>query len=913
MATEKYFQWQNPILCKTIYPMREAKLRDFLVFFNEIDLWATYKDKDVRDLQADIDAALKVKSQVLVQAFLAYNRQRAYFLVADMRTQADATSSLDAEEIGKINQVHGAFIKYLPSYDDVRKEENFVNSQLNQWKEHCRMLQQQVDQKERRLKNMRPDHPQQPSEAAELAGMQARWQMANAELERLWAFADAVAGIKDRRMAFDKEQKKVEARKEQIQQRLAELAKRLQPLTPKAEELSATLQRLQSPPALDDLRAYFSKADVAAELRQQAPQVEQPLIDQVNQLHKALSDQLGYSAKPSAQLTTLQNHIYNWNSELRKLEKEAAKLETDLRNMPPSWAKRPEREARLGQIREVDGKIMALEVEKLKGFHAALELSTRPQAELEKDIHTLEAELAKIQQSIAEFQRETREIEAEAKALEAQSEGALEKFMTTYVPDKAITVKEVAIWQGEAYAASLVGKDQMALLEEAAQRFWAQPERYPLWLQYMIVHFSGMRYASAHGSWADPKDLLSRLQAPSIEAKIKALDDATVEKLCQEKIAAYESPNPATSPQLALAKEKDWKTRVSWNLPNIKSRGASTRRRGLTELSKDEFTYAIGRKSTQEVLGILLSVRNQFPDWAWKQIVKLTPLRVTEVTDPNWEDWTSDAQPESYSQESNTLRLILNEWRSNNTTLWREEHERSQELIVTRAVCNETAEHCQHLRGHNPPGGLTPKSKWYLGHEGARDIPGEPRPYYTRPTSQDDFTMGASILWLRFVDTEPNAWQIAKNVVTKAGVGLMPDKGSGWTYQGSDTITRSRKITGEKNQKVTQNQWLRWIHEATVIEVCETAEGQMVLTYETALPDDDRGTSSIGIFSKPLYWFLTDGKEDEYNRCFVGYVPEGQLPFENIARMLDWEKILQRPIQPAEIAAYKKVYPQIVH
>ena len=92
-------------------------------------------------------------------------------------------------------------------------------------------------------------------------------------------------------------------------------------------------------------------------------------------------------------------------------------------------------------------------------------------------------------------------------------------------------------------------------------------------------------------------------------------------------------------------------------------------------------------------------------------------------------------------------------------------------------------------------------------------------------------------------------------------------------------------------------------------EVGETADGKVILTYETALPDDDRGTSSIGIFKKPLEWFLTDGDEDNYNRSFVGYVPEGQAPMQDLAHMLDWGKILRRPIQPAEVAAYKKKYP----
>jgi hypothetical protein len=76
--------------------------------------------------------------------------------------------------------------------------------------------------------------------------------------------------------------------------------------------------------------------------------------------------------------------------------------------------------------------------------------------------------------------------------------------------------------------------------------------------------------------------------------------------------------------------------------------------------------------------------------------------------------------------------------------------------------------------------------------------------------------------------------------------------------------------------------------------VAETADGSTVLTFETALPYDDKGTSSIGIFKKPLYYFLSDGDENSYHRAFVGYVPEGQVPLEHIQEILDWDKILQK-------------------
>ena len=56
MPATYHFQWQNPILLKDIYPMRLQKLRDFLIFYKEADLWAEYKDKNISALAADVKA-----------------------------------------------------------------------------------------------------------------------------------------------------------------------------------------------------------------------------------------------------------------------------------------------------------------------------------------------------------------------------------------------------------------------------------------------------------------------------------------------------------------------------------------------------------------------------------------------------------------------------------------------------------------------------------------------------------------------------------------------------------------------------------------------------------------------------------------------------------------------------------------
>lgn len=704
MAKPIYFQWQNEALGQTIYPMREVKLRDFLVYYAEIDLWKQYKDKSLESLEAEIAAWEAAQAQAAKDAYNEYLSLRAYFLTADVRSEyAGAFHPLDEAEMMEVNRLHGVFVSAWPK--DIRGERSFVDMQTSFWVNHRNSLRDWIKSRKRRLENMDPNHPKYAPETQELRQKEnVTLPMAEKELAQLRAFLATY--------------EKVEARK---------------------------------------LKWY--------------------------QLSKS----------------------------------------------NPNF-KTPE-----------------------------------------------------------------------------------DEFMTSYQPEKAVTPYDIAVWKIETYKAGLEEKNQYELLEEIYQRFQREPQRFPLWLQYMVVHFSGMRYASAHNSWADPKDLLIRLRAPVIEAEIKALDDETLARRCQEKVMAYESIGGA-KPKLATATEQEWRAQIGWHLPSLKTNSVGIQRQGLLNLCKAEDAYEVRGMSTEQALEALRARKSDFPAWAWKQVVALTPLRVTEVTDANWEKLTPQEEQERLKPEYAQIRAILDAWMSFDPSAWRKEHGRSHELIVTRAVCNETAEHIQHLRGHLPPGGLAAKPTWYIKNEEENKLPGSPRPFYKHPKSAQDYVSGASILWLRFTDSPPSAWQIAKQVKSKDGFGLLPaefgsksNKAGGgkrakgrtggpppWTYKIGETITRSRTLLNAQGQKTTQQQWLRWIHEATVVEVAETPDGPVIITFETALPDEDDATSCIGIFKKPLAWHLSDGTEDAYNRSFVGFVPEGQVPMEHLKAMLDWNKILRR-------------------
>jgi hypothetical protein len=621
------------------------------------------------------------------------------------------------------------------------------------------------------------------------------------------------------------------------------------------------------------LRGYFMQPDARMYYMAFKP-LDEAELTEINTLHNVFIT--SYPKDARGERDFIDGRIAAWQQHYKQKKADITSKQrrvNSIRDNNPSHPNLPKEMQELEQMQKVALPMAEKELDQLTAFSAAFD---------------------KIEKRKLEWYQKTKKDPAFAIS---------EAEYLVQMPEQTPTVYDIAAWKVETYKASLESKTQYDLLEEIRQRFQKEPNRYPLWLQYMVVHFSGMRYASAHGSWADPKDLLVRLRTPGVEKQVKDMDDAAVEKLCKEKIAAYESPGNA-SPKLALTQDKDWKTKTSYNMANIKAPGPKTRRVGLSALLVDEMAYETKSMTTAQALNELKSMKATFPAWAWKEIVKFTPLRVTEVTDPDWEKLTPEEESQRYLPQYNDIRAVMDAWENADITAWREEHGRSHELIVTRAVCNETAEHIQHLRGHLPPGGLTPKPKWYLQNETENKFSGSPAPYFVKPKSANDYAPGASILWLRFVDKEPSAWQIAKPVETKTKEGLLPpafkdrkaaSKTAGiWEYKQGDIITRSRTVIRDDKTKGNQQQWLRWIHEATVVEIGETAEGAVMLTYETALPDDFKGTSSIGMFKKPIEWMLSDGPEDQYNRSFVGYVPEGQVPIEHIKEMLDWNKILRK-------------------
>ena len=922
MAETMYFQWQNEVLLKTIYPLREMKLRDFLVYYKEIDLWAEYKDKKIEALQADVEAYTAARQNGLVTAYKSYRTLYAYFTKEDVRTQYLPKYKLpDETELAKVKELHRTFMTYLPKYADVRKEKYFVTQQVFLWEQYRKSVAQLVAQKQRRLNVMLPNHPNRPKETQELQKLQnVTLAIVEEELGRLYAFVSTYNKIEKRKLDYFKAKQSAELGSKGVRTKLDDMHTRLKPVEAKQKEVSSALARLKTPPQLASVQGYFSTEDVSDQIRKQFPQVDQTLVNAVNSLHKQLAVALRTLKDEAVKLITVKNHSFKLQEQQQTFQKEVTTLDSQLRNMPENWPQRGEKQARLDMLRNAGLPAIDAETEKLRDYQAAFEYSKKSQAELTQMIQAKEKEMLGVQQTSSQLGKEASDLEQQLKSIDSVLNISEDEYLVHYSPDQPITVKEIVRGKVEEYKASLAQKSHFQLLEEIVQRFIKEPKRYPLWLQYMVIHFSGMRYATAHGSWADPKDLLINLRTAALDKDFKKLDDDAIEAMSQERLSVYETPNGSNpnAPKLSRTTDEKWKEKIAFHLKGLKSPSDYYQRKALFDLRLDEENYEVESMTPTEALEALESIKDTLPEWMWKEIVTLTDLRVNEARDPNWEKLTKEEQDEKNEAQYAGFREIMNKWKQDHLTGWREEHDRSNRLIVTRSVCNEVAEQIQHLRGWSPPGGLTAKAPWYMKNEKEAKIPGTPRPYFTSPTGVQDYNVGASILWVRFVNELPNPWRVAHPLQTKNGVGLIPAKflgkraGTGnWTYSQSDVVQRTRIRVLENKQTARDQQWLRWIHEATVAEIAETADGMVALTFETALPYDDPRLSAVGVFKHDIGNLMWDGGEETYNGSFVGYLPEGQVPASDLDEMLDWNHILLKPFMPpAQMDAYRKNYIQ---
>jgi DNA-binding CsgD family transcriptional regulator len=415
--------------------------------------------------------------------------------------------------------------------------------------------------------------------------------------------------------------------------------------------------------------------------------------------------------------------------------------------------------------------------------------------------------------------------------------------------------------------------DHDALLAEILDRFDADParQRYPDWLRYMTVHFSGMRYKSAHGSWADPALLVPLL-----------------EKMARETL------NKATPQQVAALAQAAGLQNLPPDLDGQKN--ALFNHQTAQELVKPNLSPEQASLAVLERL-LLMKERMGFPHWFWKEVVSHADLRLA-VQKGDWpNDWENlslaDIRERQLSADFR-WQTILFAW-IQDITAWREKHFRDLTLVVTRAVCNELSEHIHHLRGIRPASGLTAKPVWYRNLAGGSSpqpaAPAKPGlekekaaikkdqpvptpivdlpdgvPYFGRALNRSYFKPGASILSLGWTPSKPNPWQIARPI---AGIDFKQEIDPTWKYSiDNNEITRTKPAPPPPGQLQPQHkdekagpkaaskvpdlkEWLRWTHEAIVVGVFDLLDGPNVITFETF---PKTGINRTPLFNKQNRW-----------------------------------------------------------
>lgn len=1031
MSDKIYFQWQNPILRETIYPVRDMKLRHFLLYYYEIDLWAQYKDKKdwpIDKFPKEKAEFLAAQKKAITDAYSAEILLKSYFrdaapeVVAKAGNEKNQDAAKLNERLGNLHRDFGSFFKVDDSEDDLpeardpagtienktgkqlmgevdaqrsrdRKEKIYVAMRVSDWEFHLKDLKRKLARKQTIITYSDP----RPNNLADLERERDTLQdivipRMQEELNKLKELVAAQNKLEQRKVAFSKRIAKKITDRDLLLKDLLPRRQELAKWESRRREVGRELVRVTKNPSLEDVKQYFTR-DIYSKVDDYLRDADtpEPIRDAVranlrnafndnhgmffqeflNVVNQWLAKNLSAKADPSWIVGQISKLSTRFADAEKRLDRAIAALESGIPSMRAAANQKTGQERQIAEdpIRDRQRVINILSDSKLRellreqrekfddlqyavrfAFPTQNSASKRAPADVKLDLSQAVKKFLEVKRSAADLERQLDEIN-DALCVKR------EKYLKEFILERNLTLKDdILPFLSEKYYADLMRFDHDELLLKVFQRFWAEPDRFPLWLQYMVVHFSGMRYASAHGSWADPRDLLLSLRTSEMQKQIETeLTDIKTKGLldasCQARLAIYEpltQPVDATKagslPEDARAAAQDYRF-IRRFQEHYKEQLSSTfehkRSKAYFDLRIDEEECEIRAMRDADVLEELTDLHKErhFPDWMWKEIVKLTDLRLTEVHSREWETLTVAEQADRLSFKDKQMaqyREIMDKWKSEHLTGWRQEHERGNRLIVTRAVCNEVAEHIQHLRGHVSAAGLTQKPLWYKKAEdlyfdtkekAGKSSGGEngkgPRPYFVRAKDRGDdhhtFEVGASILWLRFVNDSPNEWRIARAMATREGDELVDERYCGrqsesgnWVYTMGQPITRWRQKRDQKGKPLgpRETQYLRWMHEATVAAVADTAEGKVVLTFETTLPYEDPSVSTVGMLKRYLKDLNHDQGEDAYNPSFVGFMPEKSLSandVQSMEEMLDWNHIfLRQVVTSAELEAFRE-------
>ena len=455
------------------------------------------------------------------------------------------------------------------------------------------------------------------------------------------------------------------------------------------------------------------------------------------------------------------------------------------------------------------------------------------------------------------------------------------------------------------------------LLKAILERFDADADQYPQWLQYMVVHFSGMRYKSAHGSWADPTYLLELIRQ-------------------NNNIAIPDVPEPGRmafpADQSALEKLKLLKPNIpSWMWKNV----VRFTPLQIEEVTENDTDWEVYPKNRDEPGFDNNFWGNTFTKWYKKDITQ----------------WRAHHQA---SLDPIVNRAVCNE---------------VSELILHMRWLTPSGGLNFKVDWYRHRARETEKLPANHPHKAI----------FKRATSVADFRPGASIFWLVWYPYPPNSANVAyaipdfnffpdginmnggsKKKRPKGKGGRVDENGWKYGYEGNwlvrnrklydqeiqvqlnareremglqrrreinklkknlaQGVSKNNKIQAIRKKKLKQlenndrfnsqvkkerirlgrtlgrqevKQILRWRHEAIVVSTEEMTSGKYVWTFETE--------TEIGLNRRNLYDLIGTDNNDDY-QVFIGYMPS----LDNLPDTMDPKKFLPGTFMTREHASKMK-------
>ena len=378
------------------------------------------------------------------------------------------------------------------------------------------------------------------------------------------------------------------------------------------------------------------------------------------------------------------------------------------------------------------------------------------------------------------------------------------------------------------------------------------------WRRDMALSYLGVRYQSAHSTYAPPRRLL-RVMWESFRA-------------------------PGDAPRVGTP-EHQYITHFYETLPDADARARLEALHQGGALESPRAPPSAHARHPAPTTPFPAATIAPIPEAAWNQIRRLAQLDAHEGTSDHVQG-DGAAIPAPWDQ-------IVRTWRGGTTTAWLGAVQRDADTIqLDRVVCNQLAEIGQAHRDIHLPGGITGDARFYQQVTAQSIQASGQSAAFFRPANQSTHGIpGGSNLFIingQWVPERPASWSIVRVPpgtalpalrepdvpgATPATPGAHPPPqpvappggAAGWTVRNDDLgVRRERPGSGTAPER----QWMRWAHEATILLEAPEAGGYLVL--ETT-DQSSRGGGAAAGTGLTFWTYARLGSP----AIMVGYAPEG--------------------------------------